>query len=129
MAMAWHLSLVNQFKFSKKYMYIFNVSWPIVIKFHVQRERSHKVVLLIEVQTLVKTPTDLEWEKAFKYIYSKTCVKWPLKSRQNKGPNNNWYLNEGRKYYRMLPLEHSAILLTCMMNKHELVLKTIIWSF
>ena len=39
-------------------------------------------------------------------IYNKTCVKRPLKNRQNKD------LNEGQKYCRMLPLEHSAILLT-----------------
>ena len=40
--------------------------------------------------------------------YSITCLKGPLKNRQNKG------LNEGQKYCRMLPLEHSAILLTCI---------------
>ena len=28
--------------------------------------------------------------------------------------NDNWYLNEGRKYCKMLPLEHSVILLTCI---------------
>ena len=42
-----------------------------------------------------------------------TCVKGPLKNRQNKDINDKWYLNEGRKYCRMLLLEHSAILLTC----------------
>ena len=47
-------------------------------------------------------------------VYSKTCVKRPLKNRQNKDLNNNWLLNEGRKYCRMLHLEHSAILLTCI---------------
>ena len=46
--------------------------------------------------------------------YSKTCVKWPLKNRQNKDFNDKWWLYEGRKYCRMLPLEHSAILLTCI---------------
>ena len=35
--------------------------------------------------------------------------------------------NEGQKYCRMLPLEHSAILLTCI--KRLLVLKTNCWSF
>ena len=34
--------------------------------------------------------------------YSKTCLKWPLKNRQNKDVNDKWYLNEGRKYCRML---------------------------
>ena len=47
-------------------------------------------------------------------IYIKTCVKWPLKNRQNKDLNEKWELNEGLKYCRMLPLEHSAILLTCI---------------
>ena len=46
--------------------------------------------------------------------YSKTCVKWPLQNRQNKDLNDKWLLNEGQKYCRMLPLEHSAILLTCI---------------
>ena len=35
-------------------------------------------------------------------IYSKTCLKWPLKNRQNKGLKDKWLLNEGRKYCRML---------------------------
>ena len=46
--------------------------------------------------------------------YSKTCVKRPLKNRHNKSLNDKWKLNEGRKYRRMQPLEHSAILLTCI---------------
>ena len=55
-------------------------------------------------------------------IYSKTYVKWPVKHRQTKILMTNGSLmkvisimlqgNEGRKYCRMLPLEHSAILLT-----------------
>ena len=45
--------------------------------------------------------------------YSKTCLKRPLKNRQNEDINDKWLLNEGRKYCRMLPLELSAILLTC----------------
>ena len=47
-------------------------------------------------------------------MYSKTCLKQPLKNRQNKDLNDKWQLNEGQKYCRMLPLEHSAILLTCI---------------
>ena len=61
-------------------------------------------------------------------VYSKTCLKRPLKNRQNKDLNDKRQLNEGRKYCRMLPLElnegqksctmlpleHSAILLTCI---------------
>ena len=48
--------------------------------------------------------------------YSNACVKWPLKNRQNKDLNDKWLLNEGQNYCRMLPLEHSAILLTCIMD-------------
>ena len=32
-------------------------------------------------------------------------------NRQNEGIYDNWQLNEGRKYCRMLPMEHSATLL------------------
>ena len=35
-------------------------------------------------------------------LYSKTCVKRPLKNRQNKDLNDKWY--EGRKYSRMLSI-------------------------
>ena len=34
-------------------------------------------------------------------IYSKTCVKLPLKNRRNKDLNDKWLLNEGRKYGRI----------------------------
>ena len=34
--------------------------------------------------------------------YSKTCVKQPLKNRQNNDLIDKWWLNEGRKYCRML---------------------------
>ena len=43
-------------------------------------------------------------------MYSKTCLKRPLYNRQNKDLNDKWQLNEGQKYCRMLPFEHSAIL-------------------
>ena len=33
--------------------------------------------------------------KQFFPDYSKTCVKRPLKNRQNKDVNEKWYLNEG----------------------------------
>ena len=45
-------------------------------------------------------------------VYSKTCVKWPLPKRQKLGLQDQLSINEGQKYCRMLPLEHSAILLT-----------------
>ena len=41
-------------------------------------------------------------------------VEYRLKIRQNKDLNDKWQLNEGQKYSRMLPLEHSAIFLTCI---------------
>ena len=44
--------------------------------------------------------------------YSKTCVKWPLSKRPKIGFQDDNSLNAGQKYCRMLPLEHSAILLT-----------------
>ena len=44
--------------------------------------------------------------------YSKTCVKQPLSKWQKIGFQDQILLNAGQKYYRMLPLEHSAILLT-----------------
>ena len=34
--------------------------------------------------------------------YRKTCLKRPLKNRQNKGLKDKCYLNEGQKYCRML---------------------------
>ena len=34
--------------------------------------------------------------------YSKTCLKRPIKNRQNIGLNDKWKLNEGRKYCIML---------------------------
>ena len=46
--------------------------------------------------------------------YSKTCVKRPLLKRLKTWFQDQLWLNAGQKYCRMLPLEHSAILLTCM---------------
>ena len=33
---------------------------------------------------------------------SETCLKWPLKSSQNKGLKVMWYLNAGQKYGSIL---------------------------
>ena len=41
-------------------------------------------------------------------MYSKTCLKWPLKKRQKIGFSDRLSLNAGQKYCRML--QHSAIL-------------------
>ena len=45
-------------------------------------------------------------------IYSKTCVNLPLSNRSKIGFQNQLSFNAGQKYCRMLPLEHSAILLS-----------------
>ena len=44
--------------------------------------------------------------------YSKTCLRRPLKKKTKIGFQDRFSLNAGQKYCRMLPLEHSAILLT-----------------
>ena len=45
-------------------------------------------------------------------VYSKTCVKRPLSKRPNICFQDQVSLNAGQKYCRMLPSEHSAIMLT-----------------
>ena len=57
--------------------------------------------------------TDTRESKIIFYSYSKTYVKRPQK-RRNKDLNDKWWLNEGGKYCRIPPLEHSAKLLTCI---------------
>ena len=61
-----------------------------------------------------------------KFIYSKTCLKRPLKRRPKLVFKTNYHLmqvksiaecsleHSGQKYCRMLPREHSAILSTCI---------------
>ena len=56
-------------------------------------------------------------------IYSKTCLKQPLKIDKTKILITNGSLMKVKKYCRMLQGEHSAILLTCI--KGQLVLKPI----
>ena len=48
----------------------------------------------------------------FCLIYSKTCLKWPLKKKTKIGFQDRLSLNAGQKYCRMLQGEHSAILST-----------------
>ena len=52
-----------------------------------------------------------EW-KSVQYMYSKTCLKRPLKKKTKIGFQDQLSLNAGQRYCRMLPLEHSAILST-----------------
>ena len=48
----------------------------------------------------------------FQMIYSKTCLKQPLKQKTEIGFQGRLSLNAGQKYCRMLQGEHSAILST-----------------
>ena len=48
------------------------------------------------------------------YCTSKTCSKQPLKNRQTKVLKTNGSLMKVEKYCRMLPLEHTAMLLICI---------------
>ena len=59
-------------------------------------------------------------------MYSKTCVKRPLRKRQKIGFQGQLWLNAGQKYCRMLPLEHSAVLLTFI--KLPFVIKVFVLS-
>ena len=45
---------------------------------------------------------------------NKTCLKLPLKKKTKIGFQDRLSFNAGQKYCRMLPLEHSAILTTCI---------------
>ena len=49
-----------------------------------------------------------------KKVYSKTCLKWPLKKKTKIGFQDSLSLNAGQTYCRMLQGEHSAIRLTCI---------------
>ena len=44
------------------------------------------------------------------FVYSKTCLKRPLKKKTKMGFQDRLSLNAGQKYCRMLQGEHSAIL-------------------
>ena len=59
-------------------------------------------------------------------IYSKTCLKQPLLYRPKIVLKDQLSLNADQKYCRMLPLEHSAILLTCI--KQRFVIKIFVLS-
>ena len=60
----------------------------------------------------------------FKYI--KTWVKWPLSKMRKIGFQDQLSPNAGQKYCRMLPLEHSAILLAFI--KPPFVMKIFVLS-
>ena len=56
-------------------------------------------------------------------LYSKTCLKWPIKQKTKIGFQHRLSLNAGQKYCRM---EHSAILLT--FTKLPFYIKTFVLS-
>ena len=60
-------------------------------------------------------------------MYSKTCLKRPLKKKTKIGFQDRLSLNAGQKYCRMLQGEHSAILLTLI--KLPFAIKTFVLSF
>ena len=59
-------------------------------------------------------------------IYSKTCLKRPLKRTTKNGFRDRSSLNAGQKYCRMLQRERSAMLLTCI--KLPVAIKTFVLS-
>ena len=61
----------------------------------------------------MKTREGVKGKEFAEYMLSKACLKRPLKIRQNNDLNDKWQFHEGRSYCRLLPLEHSAIRLTC----------------
>ena len=71
-----------------------------------------QLVQLADMASVGIAPNDIFMQ--IQAYYNKTCVKRPLKNRQNKDLYDKWLLYEGRKYSKMLPLGHSAILLTCI---------------
>ena len=84
--------------------------------------KKMKIGLTLSKKKVMANGVDRDKMAYRQTVYRKTCLKRPLKNRQNTDLNDKWKLNDGRKYFRMLPLEHSAILLTCI--KRLLVLKT-----
>ena len=69
-----------------------------LLNIHVSR---HKTVSFCK-KVMNKVVVCLLKEK--KINYGKTCLKGPLKNRQNKGLKDRLSLNAGQKYCRMLPL-------------------------
>ena len=59
-------------------------------------------------------------------MYSKTCLKRPLKKKTKIGFQDRLSLNAGQKYCRMLPLQHSAIRSTFI--KLPFAIKTFVLS-
>ena len=85
-------------KYSKTY-----VKWPLSKRPKIGFQDQYCVKKIKQlIKQLIST--------AKKYI--KTYVKWPLSKRPKIGFQDKYCVNAGQKYCRMLPLEHSTILLT-----------------
>ena len=70
--------------------------------------------------------------KEFVFIYSKTYVKRPLFKILKIGFKDKLSINKAQKYCRMLPLEHSAILLTFIKLPYDIktfVVSVFKWPF
>ena len=50
--------------------------------------------------------SSFEEEELVAFLYSKTCLKLPLKKKTKKGFQDRLLLNAGQKYYRMLILQY-----------------------
>ena len=73
-----------------------------------KKERGHTGVFMQFnfqrcCQFILDSIGEVHMDSHWVLVYSKTCVKRPLKKRQNKDLNKNRQLNEGLKYCRMLP--------------------------
>ena len=76
---------------------------------------------------MITNTTYLYITKKCIFMYSKTCLKQPLKKKTKIGSQDQLSLNAGQKYCRMLQEEHSAILSTFIML--SLVFKTFVCLF
>ena len=63
---------------------------------------------------LIKSTYQIKVFAFYIKLCSKTCLKQPLKNRQNKGLNDNGSLMKVESIAECSPLEHFAILLTCI---------------
>ena len=79
-----------------------------------------------EISSLISLKIMLRYHKISLPLYSKTCLKRPLKKNTKIGFQFQLLLNAGQKYCRMLPLEHSAILSTFI--KLSFSIKTFVLS-
>ena len=95
---------------------------PMISKYGPSLSKAVDPYFLVVKKSLIKIfylAASLQTAQNRKYMQVVNTVKHALSSpskEKNKDLNNKWVLNEGRKYCRMLPLEHSAILLTCIMR-------------